>query len=89
MSLTAVEQGLDAEWSSSLHCVVSVPDEKKGERLILVTTFKEATRELVLGVLRAKGLPEIAAPREVRVVKSLPLLGSGKIDVQQVQKLVV
>jgi acyl-[acyl-carrier-protein]-phospholipid O-acyltransferase/long-chain-fatty-acid--[acyl-carrier-protein] ligase len=88
VSLTAVEQSLDAEWSSSLHCVVSVPDEKKGERLILATTFKLATRELVLGVLRAKGLPELAVPREVRVVKSLPLLGSGKVDVQQVQKLV-
>jgi acyl-[acyl-carrier-protein]-phospholipid O-acyltransferase/long-chain-fatty-acid--[acyl-carrier-protein] ligase len=88
VSLTAVEQALDTAFSDGLHCVLSVADERKGERLVLVTTQQNLERTELLSVLRAQGLPEIAVPREIRFVHNLPLLGSGKIDVQQVHKLV-
>ncbi len=84
VSLTAVEQALYVEWPKNHHCVVSIPDAKKGERLVLVTTNMKADREAVLHALRGQGLPEIAMPREVRTQSSIPLLGSGKVDVQQV-----
>lgn len=86
ISLTAVEQALYGEWPKYHHCVVSVPDAKKGERLVLVTTNPKAQRENVLEALRNRGLPEIAMPREVRTQASIPLLGSGKVDVQGVIK---
>ncbi len=86
VSLTAIEQALDAEWPKFLHCVVSIPDVRKGEKLILVTSNPEATREGIFEALKSKGLPELSIPREIKVRSTLPLLGSGKIDVQSVIK---
>ena len=37
VSLTAVESFAEAVWPDGRHAVVSVPDDKKGERLVLVT----------------------------------------------------
>jgi len=89
VSLTAVEQALESVWPTALHAVVTLPDPRKGERLVLATTFKDATRENVMAALREKGLPELAIPREISIRTSLPLLGSGKVDIQAVTKEIV
>ncbi len=89
VSLTAVEQALESAWPGSLNAVVSVPDERKGERLVLVTNSKLATRETVMAALRERGLPELAIPREISLQASLPLLGSGKIDIQAVTRALI
>ena len=88
VSLTALEQALDAQWPESLHCVVAVPDARKGERLVLVTTFAQADRESVSKALKERGIPEIGIPRSILTRRDIPLLGSGKVDVQQVTRLV-
>jgi acyl-[acyl-carrier-protein]-phospholipid O-acyltransferase/long-chain-fatty-acid--[acyl-carrier-protein] ligase len=36
---------------------------------------------------RAGGLPEIAVPREIRVVEALPLLGTGKVDHMSLKRM--
>ncbi len=59
--------------------VVSVPDEKKGERLVALTTT-----ELDAGVMREKliagGLNTLALPAHYAKVDAIPKLGSGKTD---------
>jgi acyl-[acyl-carrier-protein]-phospholipid O-acyltransferase/long-chain-fatty-acid--[acyl-carrier-protein] ligase len=36
--------------------------------------------------IKAKGLPNLAAPREIRVVREIPLLGTGKINHRELAK---
>ena len=80
VSLSAVE-ALSAElWPSLITVVVSVPDARKGERLVLMTTDANCTRDAFARHAKAKGIPEIMVPSDVLVVGSIPLLGSGKPD---------
>jgi acyl-[acyl-carrier-protein]-phospholipid O-acyltransferase/long-chain-fatty-acid--[acyl-carrier-protein] ligase len=58
----------------------TVPDARKGERLILVTTRTDAKRLDLAGFARARGASEMMVPAEVLIVQKLPLLGSGKVD---------
>jgi acyl-[acyl-carrier-protein]-phospholipid O-acyltransferase/long-chain-fatty-acid--[acyl-carrier-protein] ligase len=88
VSLAQVEQMLSDYAPDHLHAVVAAPDPKKGERLILVTTGRDATRAAVQQHLKAKGATELMAPSEVMIVDAIPLLGSGKTDYVQLAKLV-
>jgi len=88
VSLGAIEAALAAEWPESAHAVVAVPDPRKGEQLVLVTTREGTTREVAGHVARERGLPELAAPRHVLVVAAMPLLGTGKTDYVAVRSLV-
>jgi len=89
VSLTAVEGYAAAAWPENAHAAVAVPDERKGEQVILVTDCQEATRDALMAQIRAGGGPELACPRDIIVVDEVPLLGSGKTDYPSVQKLVV
>ncbi len=88
VSLAAVEELAERCWPSKHHAVIAVPDERRGERLVLVTEQEGAAREALLGEARESGLSELFVPRNVLVVQRLPLLGTGKIDYPAVQKLV-
>ena len=88
VSLTAVEGYAATAWPENAHAVVAIPDERKGEQLILVTDRQDATREALLAQIRASGGPELACPRDIVVVAEVPMLGSGKTDYPAVVKLV-
>jgi acyl-[acyl-carrier-protein]-phospholipid O-acyltransferase/long-chain-fatty-acid--[acyl-carrier-protein] ligase len=78
--LGAVEDFIAKIWPDAIHAVVAVPDQKRGEQLILVTDFEGASRAPLGAAAREAGLPEIFVPRAVVKVESVPLLGTGKID---------
>ena len=88
VSLAQVEQMLADYSPEQLHAVVAAPDAKKGERLILVTTAREATKSAVQQHLKSKGANELMAPSEIMIVDAIPLLGSGKTDYVQLARLV-
>ena len=79
VSLAAVEAMAAELWTGSAVGVVSVPDAKKGERLVLVTDNDKATRADLLSLARRKGVSELAVPQEILHGK-VPVLGSGKTD---------
>lgn len=85
VSLTAVEGYAVKAWPNALHAAISLPDEKKGEMVVLVTTQKQAT----LGDLAAasKGVAYISLPKKVLVVDSIPLMATGKINYPAVTEL--
>jgi acyl-[acyl-carrier-protein]-phospholipid O-acyltransferase/long-chain-fatty-acid--[acyl-carrier-protein] ligase len=80
VSLAAVEMLASELWPDALSAVASVPDLRKGERLILFTQQQGATRSEFMAFARSKGASELMVPAEVVVMEKLPLLGSGKID---------
>jgi acyl-[acyl-carrier-protein]-phospholipid O-acyltransferase/long-chain-fatty-acid--[acyl-carrier-protein] ligase len=88
VSLAAVEALAGELWKGSLSAVATLPDERKGERLILVTDCPTATRAEFLAFAKANGAMDLMVPAEVRVVDKLPVLGSGKIDLVAVAKSV-
>ena len=88
ISLAAVEALASELWPDALSAVVAVPDARKGERLILVTQQKGATRSEFQMLARARHASELMLPSEVWVLDKLPLLGSGKVDMVAVAKLV-
>lgn len=88
VSMPAAEALAEQLWPDAAHAVVTQPDPRKGERLVLVTTQPGATARALLDHARGRAVPEIMVPREVVTVAKLPLLGTGKIDYPAVQALV-
>jgi acyl-[acyl-carrier-protein]-phospholipid O-acyltransferase/long-chain-fatty-acid--[acyl-carrier-protein] ligase len=88
VSLAAVEMLAAELWPDAISGVATVPDARKGERLILVTTKKDPVRSDLIMFARSRGASEMMVPAEVLIVEKLPLLGSGKIDYTALQKLV-
>ncbi len=80
ISLDGCEELAHACWPHAQHAVIAVPDARKGEALVLVTTQPDATARSLLDFARGRGLAEIMVPRNVQVVKAVPLLGSGKVN---------
>jgi acyl-[acyl-carrier-protein]-phospholipid O-acyltransferase/long-chain-fatty-acid--[acyl-carrier-protein] ligase len=78
--LGAVEDFVAKLWPAEQHAVVTVPDSKRGEQLVLVTERADATRAALATAAREAGLPEIFVPRTIVPVAKVPILGTGKID---------
>jgi acyl-[acyl-carrier-protein]-phospholipid O-acyltransferase/long-chain-fatty-acid--[acyl-carrier-protein] ligase len=88
VSMTAAEGLIASLWPDEQHAVINLPDARKGERLLLVTTRQTANVSAILSHARHRGVSEIMVPRDLMIVESLPLLGTGKLDYPAIQKLV-
>src|SRR5262249_24984178 len=88
ISLAAVETLAAELWPNDPSAVVAVPDARKGERLIMVTQQKDATRQAFQAFAKAKHASDLMIPAEVWVEDKLPVLGTGKVDMMAVAKLV-
>ncbi len=80
ISLPAVESYAAALWPGFDHAVVTRPDPRKGEQLVLFTTAPDAKFSTLSSWAKANGVAEIAVPRDIRTVEALPVLGTGKLD---------
>jgi len=67
--------------------VVNVPDEKKGEKLVALTTEDVEAADMREGLIAA-GLNTLAFPAQYFKVDTIPKLGSGKTDFATARKLV-
>jgi acyl-[acyl-carrier-protein]-phospholipid O-acyltransferase/long-chain-fatty-acid--[acyl-carrier-protein] ligase len=92
VSLTAVEDALAGAFPQfGLRCAVAVvarPDEDKGEKLVAVTNEPRLQLADVRAAVKAKGLSNLCAPREIKVVAHIPRLGTGKTDHRELEKLI-
>ena len=85
-----VEENLHelAELTEQTFAVTGVPDEKKGERLVVLYQNLDASAvESVAEKLGASDLPNIWKPRRDQFfeVDALPYLGTGKLDLKQIK----
>ena len=71
--------------------VVSLPDERKGERLAVVFCHESIDSSEVWSQLNQSTLPKLWVPDRDQFIKveDLPMLANGKIDLQTAKKLVV
>jgi acyl-[acyl-carrier-protein]-phospholipid O-acyltransferase/long-chain-fatty-acid--[acyl-carrier-protein] ligase len=88
VSLAAAEALAGGCWPGTPVVALAEPDPRRGERIVLVTERRDATREALLRHARAAGAGELLLPAAVVVVERVPLLGSGKPDVQATAGLV-
>jgi acyl-[acyl-carrier-protein]-phospholipid O-acyltransferase/long-chain-fatty-acid--[acyl-carrier-protein] ligase len=80
VSLSAVEAMAAVVWPQAMSVAVSIPDQRKGERIVLLTTQKDASRPDLQRQAKATGASELSVPADIRVLDKIPLLGSGKTD---------
>jgi acyl-[acyl-carrier-protein]-phospholipid O-acyltransferase/long-chain-fatty-acid--[acyl-carrier-protein] ligase len=83
----ALHQAADAE--QQVFAVTALPDEKKGERLAVLTTIDLEKLPPILDAVAKSGLPNLFIPRLDAFVKvdALPLLGTGKLDLKRVKQI--
>lgn len=89
VSLGAVEMLAQSLWPEGDHAVVAVPDKRRGERIILITTASDAEPEALRKFSKEKGAAELTVPQDIVQVEALPVLGSGKTDYVAARKMVM
>jgi acyl-[acyl-carrier-protein]-phospholipid O-acyltransferase/long-chain-fatty-acid--[acyl-carrier-protein] ligase len=69
--------------------VTAIPDEKKGERLVVIHTLKEQLLRECLEKLSKSDLPPLWRPRPDQFlhVEKLPYLGTGKLDLRKLREV--
>jgi len=88
VSLAVVESIASALWPEHCHAAVAIADGRKGEQIVLATTYKDATRQDLIGWAHNHGVPDLAVPRRIVMVEDIPVLGTGKTNYGAVQKIV-
>ncbi len=83
----ALQQASGAD--SQVFAVTAVGDERKGEKLVVLTTLDDAEVDRALASLGGMGLPNLFIPRRENVVKveSIPMLGTGKLDLKAMRRV--
>jgi len=87
VSLTAVETLADLVWPDAMNAAVAVPDEKKGEQIVLLTTQESAERSQLVACCKKEGLSDLSVPRKIMPIINLPVLGTGKVDYVSIQSM--
>lgn len=92
VSLGAIEdvlnQSIQGKNPKTQVAVISVPDQLKGERLVIFTNDKDFSLEEAKSSLKSAGISPLAFPSEVFYVKEIPRLGSGKINYYELKKII-
>ncbi|TCK30506.1 acyl-[acyl-carrier-protein]-phospholipid O-acyltransferase/long-chain-fatty-acid--[acyl-carrier-protein] ligase [Ancylobacter aquaticus] len=87
ISLAAIDAMVAALRPDAEHVAVAVPDARRGERIILMTTAPDLTRAALQAHGRERGVSELMIPADILRMGDLPLLGSGKVDFTKARTL--
>ena len=75
--------------TDQIFAVTAVPDDKKGERLIVLHTLPDDKLQDCLAQLSKSDLPPLWKPRSDQFVRveTLPYLGTGKLDLRRMKEM--
>jgi acyl-[acyl-carrier-protein]-phospholipid O-acyltransferase/long-chain-fatty-acid--[acyl-carrier-protein] ligase len=75
--------------ADSVVAVTSVPDEKKGEQLVILYDKEKVDADALHYVLAESELPKLYIPKRDNLigVDGIPVLGSGKLDIMRLRQL--
>lgn len=91
VSLASVEALAGRAWPGVPVAAVALPDARKGNRVVLCVAPDAgvvATREAIQAQARTDGMGEILVPAAVRVLSSIPMLASGKVNYPELTRMV-
>lgn len=88
VSLAVVENCASAIWPDEMHAAAAIPDPRKGEQVVLISTAKDVDRAALLAWCQSHGVSELSVPRKVYHVDEVPVLGTGKTDYGAVNRIV-
>jgi acyl-[acyl-carrier-protein]-phospholipid O-acyltransferase/long-chain-fatty-acid--[acyl-carrier-protein] ligase len=90
VSLTAVEEALAGAFPQYglrfQAAILTRHDADRGEALIAVSNESKLNLEEIRAAIKAKGLSNLCVPREVKYVREIPKLGTGKVDHRELEK---
>lgn len=86
VSLAYVESCISDRWPDYVHAVVAVDSLSKGETLLLYTNYQDASISEIVEYFSKHDIPMIFAPKKLKIIEQLPVLGSGKIDYNMLEK---
>ena len=87
VSLGAVELLAQDLWPDEQHAALAVPDKRKGEKIILLTTGAKPDKSKLAKHAKSAGAADLSIPSEIIRIDEMPLLGSGKTDYVGAQNL--
>lgn len=75
--------------TDQMMAVASVPDEQKGERLVVLHTLSDEQLDDLIGRLDQIALPNLWIPRSKAFyrIEELPVLATGKMDIRAVKRM--
>ncbi|HEY3914525.1 MAG TPA: AMP-binding protein, partial [Verrucomicrobiae bacterium] len=93
VSLTAAEEALAGAFPQYgmrfQIAVVARPDTDRGEALVAVSNEQKLSMDEIRAAIKAKGLGNLYVPREVKYLRDIPKLGTGKVNHRELQRLIV
>ncbi|MEI6871090.1 MAG: AMP-binding protein [Verrucomicrobiota bacterium] len=81
----AVKKALGIGEDALVAAITSIPDEAKGEALVLIS-IKEVDMASLRHLLSEEGLPNLWIPRKLVMTTEIPHLASGKLDLRRLQE---
>ena len=88
VSLSAVEGIIEKLYPNMIQGIIAIPDEKKGEQLILVTNNEKANLNEIKTYFKENGFVELWIPKKVIYIPTPPVMGTGKFDYTKAAELV-
>jgi acyl-[acyl-carrier-protein]-phospholipid O-acyltransferase/long-chain-fatty-acid--[acyl-carrier-protein] ligase len=91
VSLTAAEEALSGAFPQyGLRFQIAVlarPDADRGEVLVAVSNEPKLQLDELRTAIKAKGLSNLYVPKELKYVRDIPKLGTGKVNHRELRQL--
>lgn len=84
-----IEEMINQVLGSPASVVTAIPDEQRGERLVVFFAKNDVSREELWDRLNKSDLPKLWIPKrdDLHFIEELPILGSGKADLKKVKAM--
>jgi acyl-[acyl-carrier-protein]-phospholipid O-acyltransferase/long-chain-fatty-acid--[acyl-carrier-protein] ligase len=88
VSLAMVEALAAELWPDAVSVASAIPDQRKGERIVLIVSGVGGSRSAFLAHAKTRGASDLMVPSDILSIAEIPRLGSGKVDNVAVAALV-